>query len=493
MSYRLMVIDDRITRHPLYEKVLSGPDLLEPLYIWTPSDLARHRDTPVDGYLIDAFLDSDWGSTTAAALLRKDLVAVPRAAPVFLISQLWGDTRALDILKQAGESSAKIVQYFAWSEFEQATEDNEGAERRLQALRLKLVAELDRWHGRSGFRSGPDQTICILLLADPQFGDRDTSLNATFAENWIAQTLKREHRDGGLPLPELIVVAGDLTHSGRPDQFALAEERLTLDLMGPLWGVHNIERMRDRVIVVPGNHDVNLRFSAAEGRLFSPGAKEFKADEPVCRNDNGQPYPGHKEYGLEPFRRFAHTLTRHRNWRDASSMSWVDRRFLDCGIRFFILNTVEDLDAVAPSRASFNERTMRNLTRSLADEAPEGLFSIAVSHHGLRPEGAGREEEVDNWNGVGRDFFSLHKIRLWIYGHYHSFNRRSINGSPFADQPLWMVQLPTTRIYPSTRGFCMLELERKAGTVVDAHIHQYVLQEDGTARKEPRRRVFGNG
>ncbi len=285
---------------------------------------------------------------------------------------------------------------------------------------------------------------------------------ATYAENWVAKKLRTDAlKLDGDALPDLIVLAGDVTYSGRPDQFALAEERLALDLMGPLWGTNNIDRMRDRLVIVPGNHDVNLRFSAADNRYFSPKSKDFKPDSPTMSNDDNVPYPCHNEYALEPFRRFAHRLTAQRNWLDPTSMSWVDRRFLHCGFRFFVLNSVAGLNAESPDRACFSESATRAINRSLADDEPDSVFSIAVSHHGLRPEGVTEEKEVDNWLSVGRDLFSMHKIRLWLYGHYHEFNRRSLNGPPFENVPLWMVQVPTTRIYPSTRGFCVLELQRK--------------------------------
>ena len=384
MTYKLMVIDDRVSRKEQYEAVLSTTDF-DPIYVWTKSDFEKYREIPVDGYLLDVFLDKgDWKATNAAALLKEAIQSAPRPAPVFLVSVHWDDPRVLDVLKQAGESSAKVIQYLAWSEFEQATEPGEAGTNRLDALRVKLRSELARWHGRSGFRPQPGDTIRILLLADLQFGDPATDPYATFAENWIAKKLKADaQKPNGAALPDLIVVAGDVTHSGRPDQFARAEERLNLDLMGSLWGNNNIDRMRDRLVIVPGNHDVNLRFSASDNRFFSPKDKDFRPDAPTMVNEKKVPYPAHQEYALEPFRRFAYRLTAQRDWQDSSPMSWVDRRFIHCGIRFFVLNSVAELDADSPDRACFTESATRAITRSLAEDAPDSIFSIAISQHGL--------------------------------------------------------------------------------------------------------------
>ena len=490
MSFKLMVVDDRPDRKEFYEKVLAK-DIFDPLFIWSRSEFEKYRETPVDGYLLDVFLDrGDWSNTNAASLLKDAIQCAPRNAPVFLVSQRWGDPRVLDVLKQAGESSASIIQYLAWEEFEASCVDDDTARKRLKALQMKLQSELTRWHGRSGFRPGPDDTIRILLIADPQFGDGATDSKAKFAENWIAKRLKEDARkleDYGLP--DLIVVAGDVSFSGRPDQFILAEERLLHDLIAPLWGGNNVERMRDRLILVPGNHDVNLRFSAVDGVLFSPRTKSFEDDSPILIDDNDNPYPSHSAYPLEPFRRFAHRMTTQREWLDSSSLSWVDRRFIHCGIRFFVLNTVADLDANSPDCARIRENDTRVINRSLADDVPDSIFSIAVSHHGLPPAGAKNETGVDNWQEVGSDFFAMHKIKMWLYGHYHEFGARSLDDSPFEDDPLWMVQIPTTRIYPK-RGFCVLELKRSDGVVKDAIVHHYVF-EDGKTEKRKSRRVYG--
>lgn len=183
---------------------------------------------------------------------------------------------------------------------------------------------------------------------------------------------------------------------------------------------------------------------------------------------------------------------RDRSWEDSMSLSWVDRRFLHCGIRFFVFNTVSGLSASAPDLASFGEPAVREITRSLSDDEPGSIFSIAVSHHGLRPLGSDNQTQVNNWTSVGQDAFAMHRIPLWIYGHYHQFEARSINSKPFDKTPLWLVQVPTSRISSPTRGFCVLELRRDSGKVVDAHAHHYVLGHSSVEKKDIRR-VFDKG
>lgn len=104
MAYKLMVIDDaQDRRKQQYAQVLSVPEF-ETLYIWTRHDFERHRDTPVDGYIIDVLDSGDWASTTAAELIRDAIQAAPRPAPVFLVSQFW-ETRECWVF------SSRLVNY----------------------------------------------------------------------------------------------------------------------------------------------------------------------------------------------------------------------------------------------------------------------------------------------------------------------------------------------------------------------------------------------
>lgn len=487
-----MIIDDsKAERESIYKHIISTQEF-DPLFVWTKSDFEKHQaaETPVDGYIIDVFLDQgDWGDMNAAQLIKETIQDAPRPAPIFLVSRFWGDTKILNVLKLTGESKAQIVQYLSWSEFEDASKKTKNSKIKLDALQNKIIFELNRWHGRSGFKPDPNETIKILLLADLQYGDPATDPEANFVEHLIVNALKRDTL-----VPHLILNAGDISFSGSPKEYELAKERLTDDLMKLLWGNSNIRRFRDRLVIVPGNHDVNLRFSACDKYNYNLKDKKLSISEtPIEKRNAGSEYDHHK-YSFEPFRRFAEKLTGDRNFLSSSNLSWVDRRFLHCGIRFFILNTAVEIDSENPSSACLSDSAMRQIGRSLGKNDRNEIFTIAVSHHGLRPEGKPSEDynEIEDWMTVGRDNFNMHGVQMWIFGHYHEYYCQSFNGEPFNQNPLWMIQVPTGRIGHSTRGFCVLELHRNNGKVNDALLHRYSI-ENGIAEKKDPVRVFGKG
>ncbi|WP_157174389.1 metallophosphoesterase family protein [Thiocystis violascens] len=310
-----MVIDDELaSRRKQYERVFSKPDF-DTVFVGTPAELRDNINRPVDGYCVDVFLDSgDWHGRNAASLLSNELLDRPRPAPVFLVSRHWGDPSAMALVSEANRiPDAAVVRYLAWTEFEEVAKKpaaKEPAKQREGALRNKILDDLTTWHGWSTFRPGPDDPIRILTLADMQFGDKNTAPDAIFSEHWIAKALNRD----GL-IPDLVVLAGDLAFGGSPAEYGLARNRLVDDLLTYMWGANRFDKMRDRLILTPGNHDVNLRFAACDGYGFDLHSGKLKeisgaslsGSKPDSRSD-GSWRKLHSDYALDPFRHFAREL-----------------------------------------------------------------------------------------------------------------------------------------------------------------------------------------
>ncbi len=72
--------------------------------------------------------------------------------------------------------------------------------------------------------------------------------------------------------PELVIATGDLSHRGRPDQFAHAKE--LLDGLGV------------PVLTVPGNHDIPYSFPARFTRPWAEFERAFGSVDPVYRSES---------------------------------------------------------------------------------------------------------------------------------------------------------------------------------------------------------------
>jgi 3',5'-cyclic AMP phosphodiesterase CpdA len=119
-------------------------------------------------------------------------------------------------------------------------------------------------------------TITLLHLSNLQFGPR----SGEFGDRPVMELIHAKVRMFGEELtrlrnadnlqPQLIVVSGDVTESGMPKEFEAARQFLE--------GLaEHLNLKRDRVVIVPGNHDINRKACeayfnscAAEGKQPSP-------------------------------------------------------------------------------------------------------------------------------------------------------------------------------------------------------------------------------
>ncbi|MBI4819053.1 MAG: metallophosphoesterase [Deltaproteobacteria bacterium] len=154
-------------------------------------------------------------------------------------------------------------------------------EPRLRGLRISTEIRVWEEQIRDDLRNlgarvaEPPKSLTILHISDPQFGRRHRFGKAAPGPDagWDSLSARLRTDLEGLLAPErqsidLIVVTGDLTETGRASEFS--EFRSFID------DLRNSLRLdRSRVLVVPGNHDVNRAlcqayFSKCEGEEVPP-------------------------------------------------------------------------------------------------------------------------------------------------------------------------------------------------------------------------------
>ncbi|GAA4083977.1 TIR domain-containing protein [Actinomadura miaoliensis] len=119
--------------------------------------------------------------------------------------------------------------------------------------------------------TGPREHLSVLHVSGPRFGrtlaEPDEPTTATELQDRIWSDVTRL-ADAGVPRPDLLVVTGDLTHSGSRKEFAEA-----LSFLTSLRALLGLEAQR--VVVVPGPHDVTRAacqayFSSCEADDIEP-------------------------------------------------------------------------------------------------------------------------------------------------------------------------------------------------------------------------------
>lgn len=428
-----------------------------------------------DAVIIDINL-TKWRSMP----LRDAVKAVPSSTPIVFASGRWNQEYTIKVIREvlADAKEANFVQILILDDLVAET-----APAKIKAVQEQLRLAIAKAQRYIQIPASDSEPIHILHLSDPQYGDPDTDGWAGFAEEKIAGFLYNL-----CPRLHLLAITGDITYQGHPSEFDEAQLRIG-NLLNRIFGKGGQERL----LLVPGNHDVNLRLAAADYVDF-----DFKSGRPKLRKNGGAP-TGHRRFALEPFSRFAWELSGDPRWLSSGDLCWVNDSFRHLGLRFIVLNTVSELDCHNPARATLPKSTLRKLVPSPRD--PDSLFPIVLAHHGPAsiPTKPG-DMAIENWPDVGGYLCSA-RVRMFIHGHGHErrVERLGWDGQPatiggrpadgqLGKEEFLRVMAPTSHLVATSpsgvcrrpdgaaRGFNLITLERHNGCVSRVKIQTFTLE-----------------
>lgn len=319
VDFRVLVADDQGAEvEPIYKQLFEGDTSFKYEMATSKQDFQNKHFGSFDAVLLDINLDS-WGMPLGDAVR-----IIGRACPIVLVSQYWGPGKNTHIRVQEVLALAKQVDFIQILILNDLVKL--GWEDRVPAIREQLRLAIAR-HRRHGLLDLPQSApIHILHLSDPQYGDSGQDGWAVQAEEEIAKSLRRIQPD-----IHFIAITGDISFQGAPNEFEMARNRLSSLLMRLL---PNREDWRERVLLVPGNHDVNLRLAAADRVTVNVKEKTLRFSKTRRVSED------HRRYALQPFREFAWRLTGDPHWRDSEDLCWVNDSFRHLGLRFYLLNSV---------------------------------------------------------------------------------------------------------------------------------------------------------
>lgn len=497
-SYVILVIDDELvgptSRKSRYEDVFSGDPTFKLEFLDKRTDLNTIMSRHVDAYLIDMFLDN-WGGLQASNVMETYVSKAPKSAPIFLVSAWWGkDSRVMEQLKKAtelGETSrqgSKVKHFFTWEEFA-VSETNAISPQVAERTRCKLQTELDYWYGRS-YSPIPDKDkIRILHISDMQYGDPAFSGDCRLDEELIGTYLI----NAGLA-PHLLAITGDVTYSGCPTEFETALTGLER-LVESVFDCHNnIDSLRERILIIPGNHDINLRLGS--GAYYDYVSFKDKDEKPTLKKRASQADANsarkYSDYAWQPFREFAATLTRDRKWLDGidGNLCWVSNRFSHWGLQIIPINTVRDLSCLKPSSGGVSQSNLLQLVDELRHQPI--LFRMALSHHGC--EDLGNYKDGTDWQALA-GFFATNKIQLLMHGHTHESRGDWCTDACFKSDTLNISIAPSLTLNSSAlrensvRGFTVIEIDINTGRVTGGEIILFEIRQKIISEKSRRRLI----
>lgn len=286
------------------------------------------------------------------------------------------------------------------------------------------------------------------------------------------------------------MVTGDITYSGAPSEYDKAATWIEKALLKRLWP-RGSSVDRKRLLVVPGNHDVNLRLCLADQIDYDfDKHKKGTRSLPTKRRAGGAP-EDHKHFGLDPFLRFAELISYAGLWRDNSHHSWVSNRFVHLGIQFVLLITVGNIDAMNPDRVDLSQELLDFLSEALDEpDGAEDAFRVLLLHHPYSPDPSSvwTQEANDRLNA----FLGTNRIDLMLAGHDHGFSAGMLPTSTGVARPgMPYVITPTLKLGPEARkrddrrGFVLVELKRdRTGKIKETSGEFFELLPGKTGHRE---------
>ena len=214
--------------------------------------------------------------------------------------------------------------------------------------------------------------IHILHLSDLQFtAPSDVDIYRTN----LAADLKRQ----AVESLSYLVISGDVARQGQAEEYASA-----VDFVNQL--AQQFDLPKERIIVVPGNHDVDWTLSKSSYDFkytedlpddFSPNNKfiTMGAGGGLLRNDSRYPQR------FQPFSQYFYQPVTESGYPLAVIEQGIVKSYPDDRILFLILNSAWDIDHHFTDRATINASALSAAIDSLMAGDYTNWLKIAVWHH----------------------------------------------------------------------------------------------------------------
>ena len=232
--------------------------------------------------------------------------------------------------------------------------------------------------------------------------------------------------------------------------------------------IFDFEEYYDRILIVPGNHDINLSINALSNYEY-----DFATTKKEHLKRRAETIDDFANYSFFPFKEFATQLTKSNKWFKNNNLSFINDRFSHWGLRFVHLNTIETCNAYAPNKFGLIEDSFSSLITKRNKIAKRDSFIIYLSHNGPDDLGYKKGEEAsDSWIKV-RNLIETIGGDIFLHGHRHSTIDKYQNpelGEITRKIYYYMsgtLNLKNVGQEGGRRGFSILTLKRIDGQVIE--------------------------
>lgn len=455
------VIDDEMyDREEIYKAFLS--ENFDVLYIGNFAELSK-IDNKVKLIVIDKSL-IEWECTMQSVL--DDSLKNYKDIPKIIVSKHWNDNNGRPIaeIRVFFDKYKNILDIFSWDEIANTmnTPQYNTTIKRWKD-RIRLVYDLHQ--GQEMSPKSDNDSLRIVQLSDMQFGGKRSAgaLGDRFAIGTYLRNSIKLHST-------LIAVCGDITESGKPNEYDKALKWFE-DFSETVWKKKDIKRF----LFTVGNHDCNFSALAQfkyEYDFLNSNFKEINQDNGLINWEiENNELVTTEEIVFQNYLLFEekYTPTSNSVWK-TRHLNVVNDYFLNWGIRVIHLNTISRISPKNEKGMGADTEEIKRIIGYCTNVAKEpDVFTILISHN--TPTDLGYRSSDSDLQDSWEDFKNLLvqiNIKLWLCGHQHSFDIGEVEIGdciiPYATTG--SLRLDASKRAPNSNiGFNIIELKRTNGEI----------------------------
>jgi len=462
--FKVLVIDDEETRNKTYEEVLSAKFQIE--IINDINSITKKKVMQFDLLVIDICLSKNVKSLTAFKILDEYNLNLPTV----LVSGEWvnenGEPNEFILNVPNYKNVIKVV---SWNDFNK--EDSN------QRISEEIFFEFCK-NRNIAIGNDSDNNV-ILHLSDLQFGG-DLAGASCNDNSRIVKYLADESI-----YPDFIIITGDIADKGKSEEFRLAKEWIE-QLAKELWNIEGELHYKDRqrIVIVPGNHDYDISVCASDLFNLKFGSDKIDDFEKVTTPVSFK----HQKLGFANYINFACELTQDDKWFHYLDKAINDNdRFINFGIKFYELNSVYNItsqncenrfDQFYCNLSNYNDVELK-----CRDKNIDGIVNILIMHNPPEDFRKGTNDGEKSWN-IFQTLIQDNKINLCLYGHTHDLKyayQLKDNGGEYCKNII-CVPAPTVRLAAASRtedasrGFNIIEMKKDKGQYNEVIVKNYEMK-----------------
>jgi DNA repair exonuclease SbcCD nuclease subunit len=472
-KFNLLIIDDDSSREQDYKKIFFDADF-ELNFAFEKNAFFQCNPKRFDCFVIDISLDNWTSEDDVKNMFLRVVEHVGKENPIILLS-----SKIKEVIHWTNVLLKEHFQPIYTIALEEITIETEGFKKiksyeTSQIICNNIQSLLIQRLKYSTFKKEPDEDIHILHISDIQFGDPgfDDNLCFSFPDSFYRFATENLNFD-----IDFITITGDIAYDGSPSQFDNAYDWI-MKLGARILGKENF---KERLLVTPGNHDINLSLSSLNLFKYKYPSKTDTSGKIELVNREPQ-IDEYTLYALDPFKDFAYRTSNNSQWNTNPSLSYFNNRFSYLGLRFLHLNCMQPFEQLGKNDAIFgiSENDIKQLSTE-NENFEHNIPTIVIAHPsplclGYNDDGYSSE----NWKKLSSLLVNC-DAKLFLFGHTH--NDLVTVKMPLSEgKSIIRSGTGTLFVDPGKkggiRGFRILTFERKNNKVINYHEKHFLLMTD---------------